>query len=86
MGDLPRDIRFPPDGLINDVCGPTTSIIDPNWGPNIDLSQARFLRIGNRVFALKGPRYPALFSERNRRNIRVLPLFGGWRITIRKVA
>lgn len=38
-----------------------------------------------RVVLLKSPRYPALFSERNRLNMRVIPLGFGWRITSRKI-
>lgn len=37
------------------------------------------------VIALKSPRWPALFSERNRRDVRVIPLGFGWRITLRKI-
>lgn len=45
-----------------------------------------FLRIRDTVYALKGPRSGALYSERTRSGVRVFPLAFGWRITVRDVA
>ncbi|MEW9855947.1 hypothetical protein [Novosphingobium sp. M1R2S20] len=42
-----------------------------------------FIRIGGTVFALKSPKLRPLWSERNLRGVRVLPLIGGWRVTWR---
>lgn len=43
-------------------------------------------RIFGRVIALKSPRWPVLFTERERRGVRVIPLGRGWGITIRRIA
>jgi len=43
------------------------------------------VKIKHPVVRLRPQSEPALFSERNRRMF-VIPLFFGWRITIRKVA
>lgn len=44
------------------------------------------IRIRNRALQVKAPWCDALFSERNRWNVRVLPLGGGWRILWRAPA
>lgn len=44
------------------------------------------IRIGRHYLSLAGPDRRPLFSERNRRGVKVLPLFGGWRIRLRSYA
>lgn len=41
------------------------------------------VRIGSVDFMLKGPRWLALYSERYRKGVIVIPLGRGWRINIK---
>lgn len=52
-----------------------------NWA-----TRSLYIRVRNTVFALKSRRIRPFWSERNRVRVRVLPLFGGWRITMRDVS
>lgn len=49
------------------------------------VARARYARLFGHVIALKSSDFPALFSERNRIGVRVIPLIRGWRITVRKI-
>ena len=41
------------------------------------------VRLGRFYVTLASPSWPAVFSERNRLGVRVLPLGGGWRLRLR---
>lgn len=43
------------------------------------------IRLWGRFFQLKAPWWHALFSERYRYGVKVIPLGFGWRITIRTI-
>jgi len=44
-----------------------------------------YLHVGRRIVALKSPKFPSLFSEREAVTVKTIPLGFGWRITIRKI-
>lgn len=44
------------------------------------------VRLGHWYVSLAGPHSRPLYSERNRCGVSVLPLFGGWRIRLRRDA
>ncbi len=51
------------------------------WHAYVDRpSQVVFLATPWGILSLAGPAYPQLFSERHRRGVSVLPLWGSWRI------
>ena len=53
-------------------------ILDWGWSYGVNLFGMRIM--------LKSPKWPALFSERNRMGVRVLPLGKGWRVTVRRLS